>query len=190
MRERLIWISAGLLGLLLAAALAGATSRVTRPDVGLAGEPVSAGQALAPPPATTVTVAVPARVKARPAKRAQKHVKAARKAPARPAPAAPAKRVPAPATTAAAKKPARAASRRKRASTTATTTTAKKRTPAVVGKVKTPKIVPPVLPTPTVTVETKGGDEAGKGKGKDGGGDRSGGKGNGKDGGDGGGGDD
>jgi hypothetical protein len=55
MRERTIWISAGLLGLGVAVALALLTSRVAQPPVGLSGEPVSAGRALAP--ARTATTA-------------------------------------------------------------------------------------------------------------------------------------
>jgi hypothetical protein len=53
MRERLTWIGLGALGLLVAAALGVATSRLTEAPVGLAAEPVSAGQALAPAPAPT-----------------------------------------------------------------------------------------------------------------------------------------
>lgn len=62
MRERTIWISAGLLGLGVAVALALLTSRVAQPPVGLSGEPVSAGRALAP--ARTATTA-PARAQPR-----------------------------------------------------------------------------------------------------------------------------
>ena len=48
MRERTIWISAGLLGLAVAIALAVLTSHVSQPPVGVPGEPVSAGKQLAP----------------------------------------------------------------------------------------------------------------------------------------------
>lgn len=171
MRERLIWISAGLMGLLLAAALASATNRVTQPDVGLAGEPVSAGEALAPPPQTTVTVTTPApAAKARPAKRAKKkQAEAARKAVTPALATLPARVIPR-TTAPSASRPASSGAGRKR-----TTTTTTKRRPAPVAKVTIPKVVSPVLAPPTVTVDEaadasgKGSDNSGKGK--DGGGD-------------------
>ena len=55
MRERTIWIAAGLLGLVVAIALALLTSHVSQPPVGVPGEPVSAGRQLAPPRAATAT---------------------------------------------------------------------------------------------------------------------------------------
>jgi hypothetical protein len=58
MRERTIWISAGLLGLAVAVALAVLTSHVSQPSVRTPIEPVSAGQQLAP--ARTGTAARPA----------------------------------------------------------------------------------------------------------------------------------
>ena len=48
MSERAIWISAALLGLAVAVGLAILTSHVSQPPVGVPGEPVSAGQQLAP----------------------------------------------------------------------------------------------------------------------------------------------
>lgn len=48
MSERTIWICAGLLGLAVAVGLALLMSRVSQPPVGVPGEPVSAGQQLAP----------------------------------------------------------------------------------------------------------------------------------------------
>lgn len=66
MRERTIWISAGLLGLAVAIALAVLTGYVSQPPVGVPGEPVSAGQQLAP--ARTTSAAARARP-ARPAAR-------------------------------------------------------------------------------------------------------------------------
>ncbi|HWC26454.1 MAG TPA: hypothetical protein VG474_07720 [Solirubrobacteraceae bacterium] len=60
MRERTIWIAAGLLGLLVAVGLAVLTNHVARPPVGLSGEPVSAGEQLAPP-RTARTATTPAR---------------------------------------------------------------------------------------------------------------------------------
>ena len=48
MPERTIWIAAGLLGLIVAVALAVLTSYVARPPAGLTSEPVSAGRQLAP----------------------------------------------------------------------------------------------------------------------------------------------
>ncbi len=53
MRERTIWIAAGLLGLVVAVALAVLTSSVSQPPVGAPGEPVSAGRQLAPARTTT-----------------------------------------------------------------------------------------------------------------------------------------
>lgn len=53
MRERTIWIAAGLLGLVIAVALAMLTSSVSQPPVGAPGEPVSAGRQLAPARTTT-----------------------------------------------------------------------------------------------------------------------------------------
>jgi hypothetical protein len=162
MRERLIWISAGLLGLVLAAALASATSRVTTPDVGLAGEPVAAGEALAPPraQATTTTsreLRAPRRAKARPAKarpakRARKRTAAARpRRAAASAPATPATARPAEPT----RTPARTRTRPKRSTSHAT---AKSR-PAVRAKINRPNVPARVLtPPPTVTVEDHGGD--------------------------------
>lgn len=47
-RERTTWIAAGLLGLVAAIALAVLTNRVSQPPVGLTGQPISAGEALAP----------------------------------------------------------------------------------------------------------------------------------------------
>jgi len=61
MRERTIWISAGLLGLVVAVGLALLTSHVSQPAVGVPGAPVSAGEALAPPRTTTTHSATPAR---------------------------------------------------------------------------------------------------------------------------------
>lgn len=52
---------AGLLGLAVAVGLAVLTSHVSQPPVGVPGEPVSAGEALAPAPATTVSRAAPDR---------------------------------------------------------------------------------------------------------------------------------
>jgi len=65
MRERTIWISAGLLGLAVAVALAVLTSHVSQPPVGVPGEPVSAGQQLAP--ARTAPAARPAPARTPPA---------------------------------------------------------------------------------------------------------------------------
>jgi hypothetical protein len=48
MRERLVWIGLGLLGLVAAAAIGLAASKVTDAPIGLSAEPVSAGEALAP----------------------------------------------------------------------------------------------------------------------------------------------
>jgi hypothetical protein len=48
MPERTIWIAAGLLGLIVAVALAVLTSYVARPPDGLTSEPVSAGRQLTP----------------------------------------------------------------------------------------------------------------------------------------------
>ncbi len=61
MRERTIWIAAGLLGLVVAVALAMLTSSVSQPPVGAPGEPVSAGRQLAPARTTTPTTVRPAR---------------------------------------------------------------------------------------------------------------------------------
>jgi hypothetical protein len=164
MRERLIWFSAGLLGLLLAAALAGATSRVTTPDVGLAGEPVSAGEALAPPataggtaqPVTALPARAVKRAKTAVAKKKKSSAKAARAAKR----AAKAVRVPALASTApkTATGPAR-----KRTSTTAkpkpkATATVKQTTV----QRRRPPAVAPALTTPTITVDEHGGDVSGK----------------------------
>jgi hypothetical protein len=60
MRERMLWIAGGLVGLLLAGALALVTSGLTQPPVGLADEPVSAGEALAPREASRTAPAAPA----------------------------------------------------------------------------------------------------------------------------------
>jgi hypothetical protein len=187
MRERLIWISAGLLGLVLAAALASATSRVTTPDVGLAGEPVAAGEALAPPRAqATTTTSREARAprrakarpaKARPAKRARKRT-AQRTAAARPRRAT----ASAPATPAAARPATRTRTRTRPKHSTSHATA--KSQPAVRAKINRPKVPARVLtPPPTVTVEDHGGDvssgkdsgdSSGKGKGGGGGGGNSG----------------
>lgn len=61
MSERTIWIAAGLLGLVVAVALAVLTSHVSQPPVGVPGEPVSAGKALAPARTATVSRARPDR---------------------------------------------------------------------------------------------------------------------------------
>jgi hypothetical protein len=192
MRERLIWISAGLLGLVVAAALASATSRVTSPDVGLAGEPVAAGEALAPPrvQATTTTsraVRAPRRASARPArvrpaKRARKRTAATRSRSRRAAASAPA-------TPAAARPAARTRTRtRPRGKRSTAHVTAKSR-PAVRAKINRPEVPARVLtPPPTVTVEDHGGDgsagrdsgdSSGKGRGGGGGGGSSSGNGGG-----------
>src|SRR4051812_4426846 len=143
MRERMIWISAGLLGLLLAAALASATSRVSTPDVGLAGEPVSAGEALAPPAGTSGGTAQP--LTATPA-RAAKHVTAKKKKVSAKRAASSAKKqaskaIRAPALAATAPKAATAPVPRSRTTTTATT--AKKATAVI--KPTTVKRKPPVI---------------------------------------------
>jgi uncharacterized membrane protein YgcG len=181
MRERLIWISSGLLGLVLAAALTSATSRVTRPDVGLAGEPVAAG-ALAPPTSDgrrNLPAAI--RATARPAKRTRKRAKkrtataSSRRATA-PAPPAAAATPAAPAATAAAPRRTRTRTRPARSATRAT---AKSR-PAVRAKINRPP-VPLRIPPPTATVDDHGGgdhsgrDSSGDGSGKDGGGSSGGG---------------
>ncbi|MEA2156087.1 MAG: hypothetical protein QOE11_2227 [Solirubrobacteraceae bacterium] len=181
MRERLIWISAGVLGLLLAAALASATSRVSTPDVGLAGEPVSAGEALAPP-ARTVTVPTPAaavsKTKARRAKRATAKLRrsilkhptqavaplraatpAANSAP-KPAATAPARRA-----TATATKP-RVSATSTPARVTASTPAKPKPRPVVT---PAPAPAPAVAAAPTATVPHEAaGDVSGKGGGKGG----------------------
>ena len=82
MSERAIWISAGLLGLVVAVGLAILTSHVSQPPVGVPGEPVSAGRQLAParaaagaadratrPSARPATTAVPPPATAAPARR-------------------------------------------------------------------------------------------------------------------------
>jgi hypothetical protein len=170
MRERVFWISAGLLGLLLAAALAGATSRVTRPDVGLAGEPVSAGEALAPPVRTVTVPAAPV-ARARPVKHAKKRVTKHRahvvKATApRANTALRVTAAPAPATVA------------RSPLTTSRPKVTAKITPSPRAKVKRPLAPIPALTVPTPTVETEnhvsgndGGGDSGSGKGKGGGGD-------------------
>lgn len=172
MRERLIWIFAGLLGLLLAAALASATSRVTRPDVGLAGEPVSAGEALAPA-ATTTAAPRAALVKAKAkAKRAKKRARKARKSSPSVTVAAAPRHVTGSTTS-------KAFVVAPRASTPANTTTAKKkpRSPAAVATLTRPKVVTPILPRPAtrpvVTVPDVSGRDGGDGadrSGKGGGG--------------------
>jgi hypothetical protein len=173
MRERLIWISAGLLGLLLAAALASATSSVTTPDVGLAGEPVSAGEALAPP--ATVPAAAPVvksiratRVK-KVAKKAKKKAKKRTVAAAPKAAVSPLAAVAPPAATASPKPRKKAAAKPK---ASATIKPATRTRPKVV-----PKVNAPVLTTPTLTVDSHGGDKPepdssgdSSGKSKDGGG--------------------
>jgi uncharacterized membrane protein YgcG len=177
MRERVIWISAGVLGLVLAAAMASATSRVATPDIGLAGEPVAAG-ALAPP-TSKVRRSLPAvtRARAHPAKRTAKRAapsSARRAAAAAPAPAAatPAASAPAAAATPA---PARTRARRAGTATRATAKSRPKSPPAVKAKINRPA-VPPRIPTPppTVTVDDHGGgdvsgkDHSGDGSGKGG----------------------
>jgi hypothetical protein len=67
MRERTIWIFAGLLGLAVAVALAVLTSHVSQPRVGLSGEPVSAGRQLAPARTPTSSGAPARELPARPA---------------------------------------------------------------------------------------------------------------------------
>ncbi len=57
MPERTIWIAAGLLGLIIAVALAVLTSYVAQPPAGLTSEPISAGRQLAP--ARTTSTATP-----------------------------------------------------------------------------------------------------------------------------------
>jgi uncharacterized membrane protein YgcG len=184
MRERVIWISAGLLGLVLAAAMASATSRVATPDIGLAGEPVAAG-ALAPP-TSKVRRSLPAvtRATARPAKRTAKRAKkraapsSARRAAAA-APATPAASAPAAAATPA---PTRTRTRARRAGPVTRATA--KSPPAVKARINRPA-VPPRIPTPppTVTVDDHGGggdvsgkDHSGDGSGKGGGASSGGGK--------------
>lgn len=68
MPERTIWIAAGLLGLLVAVALAVLTNYVARPPAGLTSEPVSAGRQLAP--ARDTSAATPSAGARRPAARA------------------------------------------------------------------------------------------------------------------------
>jgi uncharacterized membrane protein YgcG len=181
MRERLIWISAGLLGLVLAAAMASATSRVATPDVGLAGEPIAAGQALAPPTSKVRrNLPVASRAKARPAKRKRAKKRAAPRSVARraaataPAAATPAASAPAAAATPA---PARTRPRRTGSTTRATAKSRPKSVPAVKANVNRPA-VPARIPTPppTVTVDDHGGggdasgkDRSGDGSGKGGG---------------------
>ena len=68
MPERTIWIAAGLLGLIVAVALAILTSYVARPPAALTSAPVSAGRQLAP--ARDTSTATPSARARRPAKRA------------------------------------------------------------------------------------------------------------------------
>lgn len=99
MRARLPWILAGLAGLVAAAALGLAASRLTEPPVGLSGEPVSAGEALAPGRTTATTprraVTTPARRRTRPTRTTTTPAVAPAPAPV-PAARVPAARVPAP----------------------------------------------------------------------------------------------
>jgi hypothetical protein len=67
MPERTIWIAAGLLGLIIAVALAVLTSYVARPPAGLTSEPVSAGRQLAP--ARDTSAGTPSAGARRPAER-------------------------------------------------------------------------------------------------------------------------
>jgi hypothetical protein len=64
MRERLIWICIGAVGLVLAAGLGLAAGELTSTPVGISAEPVSAGEALAPK--ATATAAPRRRPKATP----------------------------------------------------------------------------------------------------------------------------
>jgi len=68
MPERTIWIAAGLLGLIVAVALAVLTSYVARPPAGLTSQPVSAGRQLAP--ARDTSTAAPSAGARSPAERA------------------------------------------------------------------------------------------------------------------------
>jgi hypothetical protein len=48
-RQSVLWILAGLLGIVLAAVITWATSQLTSQHIGLSSEPISAARALAPP---------------------------------------------------------------------------------------------------------------------------------------------
>lgn len=180
MRERLIWISAGLLGLVFAASLAMATSRVTKPDVGLAGEPVSAGQALAPPPATAPAAApAEARPGSRPAAKKKQQRTAERQGRATPVAAArPTVVAPSVPSTPAVRRPAAAPARRRTRTTTSTTAgprSGEAAKPPVRVTAPRPAAPAPVLTTPTLTVpdepdvsgKDRVSDSSGKGSGKD-----------------------
>ena len=68
-RAVLAWTVAALAGLALTVALALATSRLVAVHVGLAGEPPTAGQELAPVPRTAPAQTAPARTTPAPAPR-------------------------------------------------------------------------------------------------------------------------